>query len=246
MRRAAPSNLPEPAKPMNTTSFSIPAPPPPSIPVVDNAARFPVHRIYCIGRNYAEHAKEMGATVSKDAPVFFMKPADAIVTDGADVPYPPATNDLHHEVELVVALQSGGAALDVERARAAIFGYAVGLDLTRRDLQAKAKAGGLPWDTAKGFDASAPIGAIMPASALGHPDAGLLQLRVNDATRQQADISSMVMNAAEIISALSHYFHLQTGDLIYTGTPAGVAALQRGDRFEATFPGLPALTGRIV
>lgn len=245
MRRATPCKLPESAKPMNT-SFCIAAPPQPSVPITGSDARFPVHRIYCIGRNYAEHAREMGATVSKDAPVFFMKPADAIVTDGADVPYPSATNDLHHEVELVVALQSGGAALDVERARAAIFGYAVGLDLTRRDLQAKAKAGGLPWDTAKGFDASAPIGAIVPVSVLGHPDAGLLQLRVNDATRQQADISTMVMNAAEIISALSHFFHLQAGDLIYTGTPAGVAALQRGDRFEAGFPGLPTLTGSII
>lgn len=228
------------------TPFCISAPPPPSIPVVGSHARFPVHRIYCIGRNYAEHAKEMGATVSKDAPVFFMKPADAIVTDGADVPYPLATHDLHHEVELVIALGSGGAALNVERARAAIFGYAVGLDLTRRDLQAKAKAGGLPWDTAKGFDASAPIGAIVPASTFGHPDQGELQLRVNDVPRQRADIATMVMNAAEIIAALSHYFHLQAGDLIFTGTPAGVAALQRGDRFEATFPGLPALTGRIV
>jgi fumarylpyruvate hydrolase len=155
------------------------------------------------------HAKEMGATVSKDAPVFFMKPADAIVTDGADVPYPSATTDLHHEVELVVALQSGGAALDVDGARAAIFGYAVGLDLTRRDLQARAKTGGLPWDTAKGFDGSAPIGAITPVSALGHPRQGELLLRVNGETRQRADIATMVLEVAEIIVALSNFYTLQ-------------------------------------
>ena len=226
--------------------YCIPAASIPSIAVAGMTTRFPVHRIYCIGRNYAEHAKEMGATVSKDAPVFFMKPADAIVTDGADVPYPSATTDLHHEVELVVALQSGGAALDVDGARAAIFGYAVGLDLTRRDLQARAKTGGLPWDTAKGFDGSAPIGAITPVSALGHPRQGELLLCVNGDTRQRADIATMALEVAEIIVALSNFYTLQAGDLIFTGTPAGVAALHRGDRFGATFPGLTPLTGRIV
>ncbi|HWT16776.1 MAG TPA: fumarylacetoacetate hydrolase family protein [Patescibacteria group bacterium] len=217
-----------------------------SVPVVDSAARFPVHRIYCIGRNYEAHAREMNATVSLDAPVFFMKPADAVVTDGADVPYPSATQDLHHEVELVVALQSGGRDLDKSAAQAAIYGYAVGLDLTRRDLQAQAKAKGLPWDTAKGFDASAPIGAITPVAQCGHPASGTLCLDVNGVTRQSADIATMVMAIADIIAALSSCYELRAGDLIYTGTPAGVAALQRGDVFAARFPGLAELRGRIT
>jgi len=217
-----------------------------SVPVVDSAARFPVHRIYCIGRNYEAHAREMNATVSLDAPVFFMKPADAVVTDGADVPYPSATQDLHHEVELVVALRSGGRDLDKSAAQAAIYGYAVGLDLTRRDLQAQAKAKGLPWDTAKGFDASAPIGAITPIAQCGHPASGTLCLDVNGVTRQSADIATMVMAIADIIAALSSCYELRAGDLIYTGTPAGVAALQRGDVFAARFPGLAELRGRIT
>jgi len=205
-----------------------------------------VHRIYCIGRNYAEHAKEMGASVSRDAPVFFMKPADAIVTDGADVPYPSATSDLHHEVELVVALGSGGSDLSPEAAQACVFGYAVGLDLTRRDLQANAKAKSLPWDVAKGFDASAPIGAIMRSSEFGAARQGELRLDVNEVTRQRADIATMVLQVPEILQALSTLYTLRAGDLIFTGTPAGVAALQRGDRFSASFPGLPTLTGRII
>ena len=229
-----------------TTRYVFAAPAAPSIAVHGSELRFPVHRIYCIGRNYAEHAKEMGASVSRDAPVFFMKPADAIVADGADVPYPSATSDLHHEVELVVALASGGRDLDADAARAAVYGYAVGLDLTRRDLQAKAKAGGLPWDVAKGFDASAPIGAIARVVDVGHPERGELRLDVNDTTRQRADIATMVLPVADIISALSTLYELRAGDLIYTGTPAGVAALHRGDRFVASFPGLPDVRGRII
>ena len=232
--------------PLQPDIHCIPTPKLPTIPVARMTARFPVHRIYCIGRNYAEHAREMGATVSKDAPVFFMKPNDAVVTDGGDVRFPSATNDLHHEIELVVALHSGGSALDADAARAAIFGYAVGLDLTRRDLQGKAKTAGLPWDTGKGFDDSAPIAAISPVADFGHPAQGLLTLKVNGEQRQCADIATMVLNAAEIIAALSNFYTLQAGDLIFTGTPAGVAALQRGDRFEATFPGLTTLAGQIV
>lgn len=219
---------------------------PTSVPVFGDTARFPVRRIFCIGRNYEEHAREMQATVSLDAPVFFTKPADALVSDDADVPYPSITNDLHHEVELVVALQSGGRDLDESAARATIYGYAVGLDLTRRDLQAQAKAKGTPWDTAKGFDASAPIGAITPVAGCGHPNRGELRLDVNGQTRQRADIATMVMNPAAILASLSRYFELRAGDLLYTGTPAGVAALQRGDVFVATFPGLAELRGRIV
>lgn len=228
------------------SSLIFPAAPLPTIAIAGIDARFPVHRIYCIGRNYEEHAREMGATVALDAPVFFSKPADAIVTDDADVPYPSATGDLHHEVELVVALHAGGRDLDAATARAAIFGYAVGLDLTRRDLQAKAKAKGTPWDTAKGFDASAPIGAILPAAAFGHPQSGELKLEVNGQVRQRADIASMVMAIADIIASLSTFYTLRAGDLIYTGTPAGVAALQRGDQFVASFPGLPPLRGKIA
>ena len=223
-----------------------PAPTPPTVAIHGSALRFPVHRIYCIGRNYEEHAREMNATVALDAPVFFLKPGDAVVGDGADVPYPSATADLHHEVELVVALRSGGRDLDEQAAREAIYGYAVGLDLTRRDLQAKAKAKGLPWDTAKGFDASAPVGAITPVAQCGHPAAGELHLAVNGETRQRADVASMVLPVAAILASLSTLFELRAGDLVFTGTPAGVAALQRGDAFVASFPGLAQLRGRIV
>ena len=230
----------------SATRYVFPPSAQPSVPVVGSDARFPVRRIFCIGRNYEEHAREMKATVSLDAPVFFSKPADAVVTDGADVPFPSISNDLHHEVELVVALQSGGRDLDEAAARAAIYGYAVGLDLTRRDLQAQAKAKGTPWDTAKGFDASAPIGAITPVAQCGHLTAGELRLDINGATRQRADIATMVMAPAAILASLSRYYALRAGDLLYTGTPAGVAVLQRGDVFVATFPGLAELRGRIV
>lgn len=230
----------------SATSYVVSPPMQPSIAVVGSAARFPVRRIFCIGRNYEAHAREMKATVPLDAPVFFTKPADAIVGDGVGVPYPSMTNDLHHEVELVVALQSGGRDLDPTGARAAIFGYAVGLDLTRRDLQAQAKARGTPWDTAKGFDASAPIGAITPVAACGHPETGELRLDINGVTRQRANIATMVMPVADILVSLSTYFELRAGDLLYTGTPAGVAALQRGDVFVGTFPGLADVRGEIV
>jgi len=230
----------------SATTYLFSPPAPPSIAIVGSDARFPVRRIFCIGRNYEEHAREMKATVSLDAPVFFCKPADAIVTDGADVPYPSITTDLHHEVELVVALQSGGRDLDAVAAHATIYGYAVGLDLTRRDLQAQAKSRGTPWDTAKGFDASTPIGAITPVAQCGHPDAGELRLDINGAPRQRADIATMVMKVTDILVSLSTYFELRAGDLLYTGTPAGVAALHRGDVFAAAFPGLADLRGRIA
>ncbi len=217
-----------------------------SLAVMGRTERFPVHRIYCIGRNYEAHAREMQATVNLEAPVFFCKPADAIVQDGADVPYPSATSDLHHEVELVAALGCGGRDLSAEQGLAAVIAYAVGLDLTRRDLQAQAKAKGTPWDTAKGFDHSAPVSALRLVSELGHPVAGCLSLEVNGQLRQQVDIGDMLLKVGEIIAALSHYFELRAGDLIFTGTPAGVAALQRGDQFRAGFPGIPDLVGRIV
>jgi fumarylpyruvate hydrolase len=217
----------------------------PGVPVVGTPELFPVHRIYCVGRNYAEHAKEMGAPVERETPTFFMKPADAIVT-GADVPYPPGTTNLHHEVELVVALKSGGGDIAPGDALGHVYGYAVGLDLTRRDLQAAAKSKGLPWDTAKGFDASAPVSAIAPAASIGHPASGTLWLEVNGRRRQEADVADMIFGVPEIIAELSKLYTLAAGDLIYTGTPAGVAALVRGDAFRAGFGTQLELAGRIV
>ena len=219
----------------------------PFLPIHGSDALFPVHRIYCIGRNYAEHAKEMGAEpVSRAQPVFFLKPADAIVPGGGDVPYPPATKELHHEVEMVVALSRGGREIDAARALDCVFGYGVGLDLTRRDLQAVAKAKSLPWDIAKSFDASAPVSALRPASEIGHPSRAQLSLRVNGELRQQTDIEAMIFPVSEIIAELSKMFELKPGDLIFTGTPAGVGLLARGDAFRAELKDIATLEGRII
>ena len=217
-----------------------------SLAVQGSDARFPVHRIYCIGRNYADHAKEMGSAVERSQPMFFMKPADAIVTDGTDISYPPCTQDLHHEVEMIVALANGGRNIPIERALDCVFGYGVGLDLTRRDLQAAAKATGQPWDAAKGFDHSAPVSAIQPVAAMGHPATARLSLAVNGVLRQQTSIADMIFTVAGIIHELSLLWTLAPGDLIFTGTPAGVAALQRGDRFRGELDGIAILEGRIV
>ena len=217
-----------------------------SVPVAGRRERFPVHRIYCVGRNYAEHAREMGAAPERGTPMFFMKPADALVIDGADVPYPSVTQDLHHEVEMVLALGRGGRDLDATAALDCVWGYGVGLDLTRRDLQAAAKAKGHPWDVAKGFDASAPISALRAVSDIGHPRAARLRLTVNGALRQEGDIADMLFGVADIVRELSKLFTLMPGDLVYTGTPAGVAALQRGDAFVATLDGVGECRGRIV
>ncbi|KFN49332.1 hypothetical protein P873_11205 [Arenimonas composti TR7-09 = DSM 18010] len=209
--------------------------------------RFPVRRIFCIGRNFAEHAKEMGASVDRGNPVFFSKPADAVVADGGAVAYPPATRDLHHEVELVAALgRDADGVVAAEDAAALVFGYAVGLDLTRRDLQSAAKAKGLPWDTGKGFDASAPVGALLPAADFGAPGARRIALEVNGELRQQATLDTMVFSVAEVLHELSKLYALKAGDLVFMGTPAGVAALQRGDRFEARIDDLPPLCGLIA
>jgi len=218
----------------------------PSVAVAGSDLRFPVHRIYCIGRNYAEHAKEMGMAVDRASPVFFCKPADAVVADRTQILYPLATADLHHEVEMVVALQSGGVDIAAAAALRHVFGYGVGLDLTRRDLQSAAKAKGLPWDTAKAFDRSAPVSALRRASECGHPQHAQLTLEVNGAVRQTTDIAEMIFSAADIIHELSKLFELHAGDLIFTGTPAGVAALQRGDRFHARLEGIAELRGAIT
>jgi fumarylpyruvate hydrolase len=224
----------------------LPAPTLPSLAVAGSQARFPLRRIYCIGRNYAEHAREMGADVERAQPMFFMKPADAVVTDGANVPYPSATGDLHHEVEMVVALREGGRDIPAERALDCVYGYGVGLDLTRRDLQAAAKAKAHPWDAAKGFDASAPVSAIHPVDVVGHPRELPLSLEVNGIVRQHASTGDMIFDVAAIIHELSKLWRLAPGDLVFTGTPAGVAALARGDRFRATLGDFAALEGQIA
>ncbi|HEX7128704.1 MAG TPA: fumarylacetoacetate hydrolase family protein [Rhodanobacteraceae bacterium] len=226
--------------------YAVEPAPIPSLSIHGSDARFPVHRIYCIGRNYAEHAREMGAeAVSRGNPVFFLKAADAIVTR-SEVPYPSVTRELHHEVEMIIGLASGGREIQPARALDCVFGYGVGLDLTRRDLQAAAKAKGLPWDTAKGFDGSAPVSALRAASEIGHPSRARLSLRVNGEVRQDTDIADMIFPVADIIAELSKLFELRAGDLIFTGTPAGVGPLARGDDFIAELQGIARLEGRMA
>ncbi len=226
-------------------NFVIPAPAVSSLGVAGSDSRFPVRRIYCIGRNYAEHAREMGAEAPRTQPMFFMKPADAVVTDGADVPYPSATQELHHELEMVVALARGGRDIAEADALACVFGYGVGLDLTRRDLQAAAKAKGHPWDAAKGFDHSALVSALAPVSAVGHPQARRLTLEINGELRQQASTADMIFPVAAIIAELSKLWELAPGDLVFTGTPAGVGPLARGDHVRAELAGVAVLEARI-
>jgi fumarylpyruvate hydrolase len=209
-------------------SFAVPAWDLPSVPVAGSADRFPVRRIYCIGRNYAAHAREMGAD-EREPPFFFLKPADAIVQDGATIPYPAATKDLHYEAELVAAIGKAGANISVDDANDHVFGYGVGIDLTRRDLQNQAKEMRRPWDMGKGFDASAPCSAIHPAADIGHPTSGAITLKVNGAFKQQGDIADMIWNMPESIAYLSGLMRLEAGDLIYTGTPEGVGAIVSGD-----------------
>jgi fumarylpyruvate hydrolase len=213
---------------------------PPSAPAVrvHGGGLFPVRRIFCIGKNYADHVKEMGGDAKSDPPVFFTKPADAVVA-GDVVAFPQATQNLHYEGELVVALKAGGRDVDAARAAEMIFGYAAGCDLTRRDHQAAAKQRGGPWDTAKGFDQSAPIGEILRADEAGDMSAASLSTFVNDAQRQSAPLSTMIWSVPEIIIALSKLFALRPGDLIFTGTPAGVGALVQGDRVAIKIGDLP-------
>ena len=232
-------------------SFVFPPHRPVALPVAGSAAHFPVRRIFCVGRNYAEHAREMGATdqaEGREPPFFFMKPGDAVVggTGEVAVAYPPATANLHHEVELVVALGAGGADVTVDAAPGLIFGYAVGLDLTRRDLQARAKEKGHPWDMGKGFDQSAVCGAIHPVTEVGHPAAGEIRLEVNGEMRQRGDLADMLWQVPAIVANLSTLVRLEAGDLIYTGTPSGVGPLQRGDRLAGSVAGVGTLAARIV
>ena len=226
--------------------YVIPAPPIPSLAIEDAPGRFPVHRIYCVGRNYAEHAREMGHDPDREPPFFFMKPADALVADGGDFAYPSRSADVHHELELVVALSRGGADIPAERALAHVYGYAVGLDMTRRDLQAEAKKMGRPWDVGKAFDGSAPCSAIRRAAEIGHPAKGAVWLEVNGGERQRGDLAQLIWKIPEMIAYLSTLFTLAPGDLIFTGTPAGVGPVERGDLLRGEVEGVGALTVRVV
>lgn len=221
------------------------------VPVAEGDLGFPVRRVFCVGRNYAEHAREMGAleqAEGREPPFFFTKPGDAVVAGMGElaVRYPPATANLHHEVEMVVALGAGGANVPPAEALSLVFGYAVGLDLTRRDLQAAAKAKGHPWDMGKGFDQSAVCSAITPVAACAHPQAGRIWLNVNGAVRQDGDLSAMMWKVPDIIAELSKLVRLDAGDLIYTGTPAGVGAIVPGDVLDGGVEGVATLRARIV
>ena len=227
-------------------SLVVDAPVVPVVPIQGSEDLFPVHRIYCVGRNYAAHAREMGKDPDRDPPFFFCKPADAIVMNGEDVPYPPRTSNLHHEIELVVAIGKGGANISEAEAESHIFGYAVGNDITRRDLQLEARDKGRPWDTGKAFDKSAAISAISPVADIGHVRRGDIRISVDGELRQQADIADLICDVSENIAELSALFTLQPGDLLYTGTPAGVAAVSAGQTMVGSIEGLGELTNRVV
>ncbi|HEY1857272.1 fumarylacetoacetate hydrolase family protein [Acidocella sp.] len=221
--------------------------PPPAVTVpVAGGKLFPVRRVFCVGRNYAAHAREMGNDPNREPPFFFTKPADALVTNGADTAYPTATANLHHEMELVVAIGVGGKDIPAADALSHVYGYTAGLDLTRRDMQDEAKAMRRPWDMSKGFDASAPIGEIVPASQIGHPAAGRIALNVNGASRQVGDLADQIWPVPDIIAALSKLVALAPGDLILTGTPEGVAAVVRGDLLEGEIEGVGKVKTRLV
>jgi fumarylpyruvate hydrolase len=229
-----------------STEFVIDPPKVNSIPVEGDIRRFAVNRIFCVGRNYADHAREMGHDPDREPPFFFMKPATAIVTDGQDMAYPSLSKDVHHEIEMVVAIGKGGSNISPEQALKHVWGYGVGLDMTRRDLQGEAKKMGRPWDTGKAFDQSAPCSALMPVSQCGHPSNGAVRLFVNDELRQEGDLNQLIWNVPDTIAYLSTLFALEPGDLIFSGTPAGVAAVKKGDVLKGHVDGLPDLIVRII
>ncbi len=226
--------------------YVIQAPTIPTLEVEGTSARFPIHRIYCVGRNYAEHAREMGHDPTREPPFFFMKPADAIVTNDGDFPYPSQSKDVHHEIELVVALAKGGTNIDASKALDHVYGYAVGLDMTRRDLQGEAKKLGRPWDTGKGFEYSAPCSRLRRAADIGHPTKGRIWLKVNGTVKQQGDLGDLIWKIPEMIAILSTLFTLQPGDLIFTGTPAGVGPVQRGDVLTGGVEGVGTIRTRVI
>lgn len=217
-----------------------------TLKVRDTEDLFPVHRIYCVGRNYAAHAVEMGHDPDKEPPFFFQKNPDNLLPAGQDFPYPPKSDDVHHEIEMVVALKSGGENIPVEQALNCVYGYGVALDMTRRDLQAKMKEQGRPWEIGKAFEHSAPCSQLMPAETIGHPQQGAIWLKVNGEVTQQGDINQMIWKVAEMISTLSELFSLQAGDIIMTGTPSGVGPVKRGDRLHGHVDGVGDLEVKVV
>jgi fumarylpyruvate hydrolase len=225
--------------------FVIAQPKQASLKVKGAKASFPVHRIYCVGRNYAAHAIEMGGDPNREPPFFFQKNPDNLVADGI-FPYPPASNDVHHEIELVVALKEGGKDIPLEQALACVYGYGVGLDMTRRDLQGKAKDAGRPWEVGKAFESSAPASPLVPANEIGHPASGAIWLDVNGERRQTGDLNQMIWKVPEMISYLSGLFVLQPGDVIFSGTPSGVGPVKRGDRLKGHIDGIGDLEVSVV
>jgi fumarylpyruvate hydrolase len=226
-------------------SYVFPPAPQVVLPVAGTDSGFPVRRVYCVGQNYAEHAAEMGGD-GRQPPFFFAKPPDALVPGGGDVTYPPKTEKLQHEVEMVIALGKGGANIPVEQALDHVFGYTIGLDLTRRDLQATAKEKKQPWEMGKGFDQGGPIAAIQPVTKIGHPAKGAIWLKVNGEFKQQGDLSQMTWSVAEIIANLSSYVTLAAGDLIFSGTPSGVSTIVPGDVLESAIDGVADLKIKLV
>jgi len=214
----------------------------PTVSVVGSDRLFPVHRIYCVGQNYAAHSREMGGDPDREPPFFFMKPADSVAENGATIPYPPRTKNLNHEIELVVAIGKSGKNIDLARAQEHIFGYAVGIDLTRRDLQAEAKDKRRPWDTGKSFEHAAPVSAVHKVEEIGHPSTGRIWLAVNGDVRQDGDVKDMIWNVPETIAELSTLFTLAPGDLVFTGTPAGVDAVSSGDYITGCIDGVDEIS----
>jgi fumarylpyruvate hydrolase len=227
-------------------AFVIPAPAQATLPVVGSDDEFPIHRIYCVGRNYAAHAREMGHDPDREEPFFFMKSADTVMPGGGDFPYPAKSEDVHHEMELVVALKSGGDNIPEDKALDCVFGYGAGLDMTRRDLQSQMKQAGRPWEIGKAFEFSAPCSALNPASAIGHPGTGRICLEVNGEVRQDGDLNQLIWNVAESVSYLSGLFTLAPGDLIFTGTPAGVGPVNKGDKLHGTIDGIGEIDITVV
>ena len=223
-------------------NYAIEFPGTPTLPVAESNKAFPVGRIYCVGRNYAEHAREMGHDPDREPPFFFMKPADAIVQNAATIPYPQMTKDLHHEIEMIVAIGKGGADIPEDKALEHVFGYGVGLDMTRRDLQWEAKKMGRPWEMGKAFDNSAPCTALKTVAMVGHPAKGAIWLKVNGEVKQKGDLSEMIWNVPETISYLSKLITLRPGDIIMSGTPAGVGPVKAGDKLEGHVDGVGDLT----
>jgi fumarylpyruvate hydrolase len=230
---------------MNSTGLVFPAIEPPSLPVRGSALRIPVHRVYCIGRNYAAHAVEMGFDPTKEPPFFFQKNPDNLLC-GRDFPYPPESADVHHEIEMVAVLAKGGKNIAVGDALGCVFGYGVGLDMTRRDLQGEAKKLGRPWEVGKAFEDSAPCSEIVAANDIGHPDRGAIRLKVNGQLRQEGDLDQMIWRTAEQVAILSRVFELRPGDVIFTGTPSGVGPVARGDELEGFVEGVGSLKLRVV